>query len=93
MTIYKYSLAVRNGRQYLELPEGAKVLGSGFKHGDPSLYIWAMVDPDKPLTARYFRLYWTGSYLGCADESLLSYIDTLQTGDGLVWHLFEEVLS
>lgn len=69
----------------LFMPQGATVLSVQTQHQQP--YIWALVDSNKPMIIRDFRLVGTGHQI---TEPGLVFIGTFQTGDGdFIGHLFE----
>lgn len=82
-TIYKYKL--QPGRTVLDMPDGAKVLTVQTQGDDVCL--WALVEPNKPTTRRFFDVYGTGHQMP-ADPG--AYVATFQMGgSALVWHVFE----
>ena len=85
-TIYKYPLTQPEGDDVVvEMPEGARVLSVQVQRHIPC--IWALVDPEKQLEKRRFRIYGTGQRTSLPDAP---YIGTVQLLDGrLVYHLFE----
>lgn len=83
ITIYKYYLGPP-----IQIPQDAKIL-SVQAQGD-GIYLWALVDTDKPTVTRVFTRIGTGWNL--SDETDLfnqTYISTVQDRDGFVWHIFE----
>lgn len=93
-TIWKFPLEVTD-YPVVKMPPG-KVLTVQTQGGQPCL--WALVDPDGPVTERRFRVYGTGHAVKDrpsdsrqhrrADE----YVGTFQLYDGqLVFHVFEEL--
>ena len=86
LTIHKYSIPIED-RMFLELPAGAKILTVQVQTECPQ--IWALVDTEQPLEARFFRMVGTGHPI-TEDILSLSYIGTFQLqGGGLIFHLFE----
>ncbi len=88
ITVLKYPFEVETPIT-LELPTGAKVLHVGQQGDDErTLFLWALVDPDRPPATRHFFLLATGQRF---DANILGpHIGTVQTKAGLVWHVFEE---
>ena len=83
--VYKYDIDVLDNF-VLELPEDAQILTVQMQYGSP--VIWALIDDDKPLKERKFRLAGTGHPI----EENVKYIGTFQLMDGaLVFHLFEVI--
>ena len=83
-TVYKYSVPIADN-PVIPLPEGAKVLSVGAQ--DYEVKLWALVDPDKPMVSRNFRLAGTGHDI---EGNNLHFIGTVIM-NGLVLHLFEQV--
>jgi hypothetical protein len=86
-SIYKYELAIADGKQVIRMPRLSMVLHADMRRG--KLYLWALVDTgDVPQVFRTFKVYGTG-------EEILYYIgnmihvSTVLTPDDLVWHVFE----
>jgi hypothetical protein len=82
MKIYKYKIEPEKTK--LELPRGAEILSANVKGDDA--YIWALVDPDVPLTDRVIGAYATG-YSNVPVGA--KFIDTVHFQNGLVFHIFE----
>lgn len=83
MTIHKYSLSVTD-RALVAMPEGAKALHVAFQ--GEHLCLWALINPSKKLTKRYFRIVGTGH-----DAPAESYIGTaIMEGGQLVLHVFDD---
>lgn len=84
--IWKFPLAVTDEVDIL-MPQGARVLCVDTQMEQPT--IWAMVDPDQPMTRRQFRIVGTGN--PNAEMANWRYIGTIQQYlGGLVWHVFED---
>ena len=66
------------------MPVEAKLLSIGVQ--EERLVFWALVDMDKPMIYRMFRLFWTGEKF----ESPLQgyYFGSAKIGY-LVWHVFD----
>lgn len=85
-TIYKYTLDAGD-RVRIPLPRDAVVLS--IQEQDGQAVMWALVDTDKPLVDREFRIIGTGYSIPESPEHLI-FIGTLQLrGLGLVFHIFE----
>jgi len=86
MEIWKYKLNIyENGE--LEMPDGAVPLSVQSQNGQPCL--WAMVDPEKELVLRKFRIIGTGHKFNNSFKHS-DYIGTFQQAEGFfIWHLFE----
>lgn len=87
-TINKYLLP-EGGRVTIQMPEGAEILTVQAQYDwgwETSLWVAAL--PDNRPAARTFHVL----YAECAIPSAASkYIGTVQTGDVLVYHVFEVV--
>lgn len=95
-TIWKFSLAIRNGPQEVGMPRRAIILDC--LHQDPHqerdglLQLWALVNPNMPLEIRTFRIYGTGHPIADEQVDQLAHIATVPMLDGrLIWHVFEIV--
>lgn len=71
----------------LAVPAGAEVVA--FDLQDDRLAVWAMVDPAAPRAQRRFHVVGTGWEF----EYPVIYRGMVQTSNGLVWHLLEDVAS
>lgn len=81
--VWKYRVKVTD-EFTIDMPEGAQVLGVQMQHDHP--YIWALVDPQRPLAPRTFALFGTGHGF---DPCGLAYVGTFQMhGGAFVFHLF-----
>jgi hypothetical protein len=80
ITIHKYLVG-----PIVELPTGAEILTLDVQNGLPM--IWALVDTDKGIDPKEFRVVGTGESLP-PDTNRDTYIGTWQLGP-FVWHLFE----
>lgn len=82
--IYKYPVPI-DDKFIVQMPLGSFILDVQMQKSEPQM--WALIDPKKPLTNRFFYLYGTGMFI---DDSKLVYIGTFQMlGGALVYHLFE----
>ena len=86
MKIYKYEIPIKPSVE-LELPEGFNPLCVQMQ--EERVILWAIVSPDAPTSSRVFRVYGTGFNLQLAGST---YLGTVQTEGGLVWHVFMEGL-
>lgn len=84
--IHKYQLLVLD-EQTLSLPRGAKPLDVQDQHG--VICLWAIVETTEPLVDRIVRIFLTGEPI-TDGVAISSYVCTVQTTDGLVWHVFIE---
>jgi hypothetical protein len=92
--VYKYPLEI--GRQKISLPIGARILSVHDQEGVVTM--WAFVDPQETgVQNRVFMVVGTGwdlaspfslTYLGTS----LTYLGTSHSPDGMVLHVFEEIL-
>jgi len=84
MVIWKYVLP-RTQRSTIPMPEGAKILHADNQFDEP--FIWAMVDPNRPIVDRRFLFIGTGADFY---ETNIKHISTfLIRGDSYVFHIFE----
>ena len=87
--IFKYSLDVTDS-QFVDLPEGAKILTVQFQ--GCWLCLWAEVDPTARMEPRGIVIYGTGHPMSEYTESVRKpkeiYIGTVQK-DEFVWHVYE----
>lgn len=82
--IVKYQLLIIDEHE-VAMPEGAKILCVQVQYDQPA--IWAIIDDEKPMKNRVFRIVGTGHPI---DFDTQNYIGTVQLLDGnLVFHVFE----
>ena len=87
MTVWKFLIKLI-GAFEIEMPEGAVVLHVDLQKGEGGV-LWALVDPDKPLSTRVFNVVGTGQFLGSRDTMRgTTYVGTYQIPP-FVWHVFE----
>lgn len=89
--VYKYSLGrigLYISKVKINLPADAQVLSVGVQLME--MQLWALVDPEAPITTREFALVGTGVLIGELGRRKPRFIGTVQTG-GYVWHVFELV--
>ena len=91
-TIFKYDVPI-NDYFIQEIPEGAEFL-TAFEQGSEA-QMWFVVDTDKPLVEKKFRIFGTGAKMPDTYEwktdPYLNYLTTFPMENGnLIWHLFEQ---
>lgn len=84
MKIYKYKIKVTDEQQ-IKMPIGAKILCCAEQSNE--LFIWAIVNMKADTTDYGIRIFGTGQDF--PDNNSLSYISTVQTVEGFMWHVFE----
>lgn len=68
----------------IKMPEGGYILSAGNQNG--RMCIWALVDPERPLVDRQFKVVGTGQPF---DPEHWTFIDTVQFMNGaIVLHVF-----
>ncbi len=83
--IYKYHANIL-GDTLIEIPKDAEILHFGNQNEKPC--IWLLIDCDKPVEKRTFRILGTGAPIKTTDK--LRHIGTELFNCGVyVWHLFE----
>lgn len=91
-TIYKYNLKLDN-TQTIEMPRGAKILDIQFKTADRflqgELAMWAMVNTNKEIEERIFKLFGTGFEINYEGDKSLIYLSTVQFNNAFDVHVFE----
>jgi hypothetical protein len=86
LTIWKFPLTVDPA--VIVMPQDARVLTVAAVGGEP--FVWAIVDPAKPLVERCFTVRGTGHEM----DTVGAYVGTFMLLDGaLVFHVFEGPLS
>ena len=86
MKVFKYKLKITDN-QDIELPIDAEILSVQIQYG--GLYLWALVDPEKPKQKKTILIAGTGHPI--IDHNL-KFIDTVQQLDGhLILHVFEVI--
>ena len=86
-TIWKFKLEV-TGKQLIEVPTGAIALSVQTQNNDPC--IWALVNPSNPKENRAIEIFGTGNPIRQGERS---FIGTFQLSNGLVFHVFENILN
>lgn len=73
------------------MPNGAEILAVHVQKNEPC--IWALVDSEQPLQARFFDIFGTGHMISPPLETLeRKYIGSFQLQQGqLVFHVFESI--
>jgi hypothetical protein len=89
MTIWKYPLTVRSGKQDLMVPAGATLLHVEVQQGSPTL--WFLINTTNGILIRTFRVYGTGHEIDRNELEAMSHIGTSTDLGSLVWHVFEIV--
>lgn len=84
-----------------ELPQGGEVeltgrfnrfLKAGEQNGKLVLWTENLLDESEPTDTVSFLVIGTGwKYIKTISGSHLSYVDTVQMSDGLVWHIFVRI--
>ena len=85
-TIYKYEIPMA-GEFTIQMPEGAQVLDIQVQREAPMM--WVLVDPEKPIKHRHFRMYGTGHPIS-DDIAVLYHHGSFQLQNGnFLGHVFE----
>ena len=71
----------------VKMPKGARILSCQMQGEFPA--IWALVNKQEPKEDRHFIAIGTGNEIGIPSPDKLKFIGTVQTGGGLVHHIFE----
>lgn len=87
--IFKYELLLTN-EQHLLIPADAPILSVGQQGNE--LRMWALVDPAEELVKRSFYIAGTGHPIPDNVAARGVFLGTVQTHDGLVWHIFEVIV-
>lgn len=88
LVIWKFSVPLTDAFS-ISMPTGAKILVVQMQRDEPQM--WALVDPEAPLTDRHFRIVGTGHQYPAQQFRSWRYRGTFQMhGGALVWHIFEE---
>ena len=88
MKIFKYPLEITD-TQIVSMPEGAKLLSVAYI--DAQLYLWALVDTDRPKVRRSIEIYGTGH--PCHSWATVFVGTVIDPIHGLVWHVFDGVIE
>lgn len=83
--VYKYLLE-KSGLNLIRMPDEATALHVGMQNS--RVYIWMLVDDDKPIEARQLWLHGTGWNLAEMPPTV-PYVGTAHTDTSLVWHVFD----
>ncbi|BBI61743.1 hypothetical protein HSBAA_30490 [Vreelandella sulfidaeris] len=81
-TIHKFSMTAEQSE--FQIPADATVLHVGHQHGVTCL--WIQLDLEAPAVTRRFRIYATGQLITEPNDKL-TYLGSVQTPAGFVWHL------
>lgn len=84
--IYKYDIPVTD-RAIILMPENAVILKVGVQYDKPVL--WALVDPDAPVTDRTFFVFGTGHSFDLAGP-FIHHGTLLLHDETRVYHVFEK---
>lgn len=90
-TVYKYHLTITPDAQEILMPDGAEILMVADQRSTAKL--WALVNTDKPMTPRTFRVFATGQEIptGVIEGNRLDYVGSFLMQAGLlVFHVFED---
>ncbi len=88
MAIWKYRIPYVFGTENkVIMPKDSLVVHVGSQQND--VFVWAIIQPDKPGEERFFHLYSTGEEIVEEKGKRQIYVGTAQVGD-YVWHVFEE---
>ena len=87
LTIHKYAHVMEaGGTATFDMPRGAIVRHVGYQ-GQQDVAIWVEVDTKMPRMERTFTIIGTGHPAPEAWDA--TYLGTVQTPSGLVWHVYE----
>lgn len=86
--VYKFPLSV-SSNGIVNMPKGATILSVQMQDEVPTL--WALCVPSNPYEDRLFFIVGTGHIFEPASDA--RFIGTVQTRNGLVWHIFEGVMT
>lgn len=85
MVIWKFK--IKNMTEKIKMPLGSTLLSCQMQ--DNEITIWALCDPTVPTDYQTFHVEPTGAPV--SQEILLSsFVATVQSESGLVWHVFRE---
>jgi hypothetical protein len=88
--VFKYGVPAPNatGRSFIDVPPDAVFLSVGMQ--DDAMFVWALVNPSEPpmLVMRRLIVLNTGQECpGFPDEA--SFLGTVATSGGIVWHVWD----
>lgn len=83
MKVFKYPIDLIEYFN-VNIPNGGVLLSFQVQEGVPML--WALVDENRQLEQRKFRVAGTGHPI---TDNIKAFVGTIQMESGLVWHLFE----
>lgn len=92
-TVWKFKLQLSDV-QNVEMPTNAQILCVQVQpwEGGEDVCLWALVDPEQPLTTRKILIVGTGHDREDLAQPFLHYIGTFQVAGGrLVFHVFENL--
>jgi hypothetical protein len=84
LRVWKFNLNLERHTRSIQMPGGASVLTAQLQ--GEFIAMWAMVNPDEPVTIRTFYVCFTGEPI---PYDKVEYIATIQHPVGLVYHLWE----
>jgi hypothetical protein len=90
-TIYKYELPLEGSDvQHIDMPEGAELLYVDIQPEVAlhSVFVWALVDTDKPMAKRTLAVTGTGHPV--PDEGTGRYVGSCRM-QAFVWHVWEAI--
>ncbi len=93
-TIRKYEIIPEGHTRVvcIKMPESAKVLHVAAQGS--SMFLWAMVDTNRPMQERKFEVYSTGHAMLVGRPTRLKHLGTtMLAGGSLVFHVFERVMN
>ncbi len=86
--VWKFALP-EHGSGIVPMPKGAQILSWGHQP-HAGLQVWALVDPDAPKVGRRLFVLGTGHVVDFGDVELpMTFVGTLQSPGGLVFHLWD----
>lgn len=91
--IQKYELVALPGCvTRVQMPLGARVMAADAQFN--ALFIWVLIDSEQPAEEgrRTFHCISTGQELPDTPGRALRHVDTVMMQNGLVWHVFEEIM-
>jgi hypothetical protein len=85
LRVFKYPLDFKGGNSTrVEIPRGFRILKFALQERRET--VWALVDPDAPLTEIEVVYYGTGWRLPLEFKNQWTFLDTLFAAGGTVWH-------
>lgn len=87
--IFKYEIPITDEIISIELSENSGLCDINVQ--DDKIYMWCIVDIHAPIFKQYFKIFGTGHQI--IDCENLIFLKTVHMPNGLVWHIFKEVIS